>query len=531
MAYRPSRYEVQKESPFMVSYLQEARLHLKDTQSLCPKCLKVIPAKVYAENGVVYIEKTCPEHGYFKDIYWGDAELYQQWNNWHFIGNGIENPRTPTKQGCPYDCGLCPEHQSHTVLAIIDVTNRCNLRCPICFAYTGMPVYEPSLEEIDEMLRNLRANKPYAPTAIQFSGGEPTLRDDLPEIIRAAKRHGFKHVEVDTNGIRLAEDIDYFRQLLDAGMSTLYLSFDGLREEIYHKLRGQNVLPHKLKVIENARKLGLESIVLVVTLTKGVNDRDVGDIIRFAAENSDVVRCVNVQPIAFAGAGKQESLMESRITIPDFLHLVEQQTEGKIKASDFRPVTWPTPIALAMGVLRNHQYPLFTAHPHCGAATFMVVERKSEGEAEIAPITKYADVDALARHFMEIYEEAKKGSKLKAKFKLVSAAKYIKGKLLRDLFLDVLKSGTYEALGKFMRKVVMIGCMHFMDAWNFDLDRVRRCVIHYATIDGRIIPFCAFNNIHRAPYEEKYSIPYEEWLKKRREEKLVKAAPLSKHSS
>jgi len=151
---------------------------------------------------------------------------------------------------------------------------------------------------------------------------------------------------------------------------------------------------------------------------------------------------------------------------------------------------------------------------------------------EIAPITKYADVDKLAQLFMEIYEKAKKGSKLKAKFKLVSAAKYIKGKLLRDLFLDVLKSGTYEALGKFMRKVVMIGCMHFMDAWNFDLDRVRRCVIHYATIDGRIIPFCASNNTHRSPYEEKDSIPYEEWrTKQKKEEKLVKAAPLPRHSS
>ncbi|RLE48666.1 MAG: radical SAM protein [Candidatus Methanomethylicota archaeon] len=492
---------------------------LKTTFSLCPECLRVLPATIYEQDGKVYIKKTCPEHGEFDDLYWGDYELYKKFDEWWFEGNGIENPRTKTEKGCPFDCGICPQHKTHTILAIIDVTNRCNMRCPICFAYTGMPVYEPSLEQIKEMLYNLRANKPLPAPALQLSGGEPTLRDDLPEIVRLAKEAGFKHVEVNTNGIRIAKDINYFKKLIDAGMSTLYLQFDALRPEPYYVLRGLNVLPLKLKVIENARKLGFSSIVLVVTLAKGVNDSDVGDIIRFAAENSDVVRCVNVQPISFAGAGKREDIKNMRITIPDFLKLVEQQTNGQIKVEDFRPVTWPVPFARLAEVLKGKCYPEFTMSPHCGAATLFIVE---DG-GKITPVTRLADVDKFAKTLLKAAEELSSGKKVKGKLKTLSALRYIKGKLLRQMIFDIIKSGTYEALGKFMRKVVMIGCMHFMDPWNFDLERMKRCAIHYATVDGRIIPFCSMNSIHRASYEAKYSMPYELWLAKRREQ-LAQAA-------
>lgn len=163
---------------------------IKKTRSLCPECLKVLEATVYEENDVVYIKKVCQEHGEYSDVYWGDYKLYRWAEGWGFVGDGLQNPRTRSIKGCPYDCGLCPNHKSHTVLAIIDVTNRCNLTCPICFAYAGAVgyVYEPSKEQIKAMIENLRSNKPVQVDALQYSGGEPTVRRDLPELVAMAGR-------------------------------------------------------------------------------------------------------------------------------------------------------------------------------------------------------------------------------------------------------------------------------------------------------------------------------------------------------
>ncbi|MEM2987424.1 MAG: radical SAM protein, partial [Candidatus Bathyarchaeia archaeon] len=290
---------------------EETRFEAYST-SLCPECLNKISMRIYEENGVIYLEKTCPEHGKFEDVYWGDAELfkwiYKEWYNAKYIGSGLENPHTKNVRGCPYDCGLCTQHKSYTVLGIIDVTNRCNMACPVCFAYAGAVnyVYEPTYQQIVDMIKLLRNNKPWACNALQFSGGEPTIRNDLPQLIAEAKKAGVEHVEVNTNGLRLAEDIEYFRKLMDAGMSTLYLQFDGLREEIYKKTRGRTDLVQvKHRVLENARKIGLDSIVLVVTLARGINDKDLGEIVRYAIENHDVVRCINIQPISMAGRAQK----------------------------------------------------------------------------------------------------------------------------------------------------------------------------------------------------------------------------------
>jgi len=487
---------------------------LRKTKSLCPKCLKVIDAEVFVDdNGTVKIRKTCPEHGYFEDTYtFSDYELYKWAEKYAHYGSGIENPLTKENNGCPFDCGICPNHKSHTVLAIIDVTNRCNMRCPVCFANaaTAGYVYEPSLEQIREMLITLRSIKPVPPPAIQFSGGEPTVRKDLPEIVRMAKELGFRHVEVDTNGLVLAENIDYYKALLDAGMSTIYLQFDGLTDDIYIKLRGMPLLNKKLKVIENARKLGHESIVLVVTLSKGVNDHQMGDIIRFAMENSDVVRCVNVQPISFSGRATQLEREQLRINTSDFMKLVEEQTNGLITRWDFRPVPSVVPIARAIGALKGKRYVEFTTSPFCGVATFLV--KTSSGEW--VPITRLADVDKFFDAMEKVYEDAVSGRKIRAYMRAIASLRYIKFSVLRSLVWPVVKEGSYKALGKFMRNVIMIGCMHFMDVWNFDLQRVQHCVIHYALPDGTVRPFCTHNNIHREIIERKFSIPYEEWKKK-----------------
>jgi len=167
-----------------------------------------------------------------------------------------------------------PEHKSHTALAIIDVTNRCNLTCPVCFANAAAAgyVYEPTQEQVVGMLENLRSTKPIPATALQFSGGEPTIRQDLFDLIRKAKELGFRHVEVNTNGLRISQNVEYAKGLKDAGVNTIYLQFDGLTSDVYKFIRGLDLLDIKMKAIENLRQAGFESVVLVVTLVKGVND-------------------------------------------------------------------------------------------------------------------------------------------------------------------------------------------------------------------------------------------------------------------
>ncbi|MEM1525294.1 MAG: radical SAM protein, partial [Nitrososphaerales archaeon] len=290
---------------------------IKDTESLCPECLKVLKAQLFRdEKDQVVIIKECPIHGIFEDIYWSDYQMYLKAKRFEHIGNGLTNPRTKrTEKGCPFDCGICNEHKSHTVLAIIDVTNRCNLKCPVCFANaeaTGY-LYQPTTDEIKRIIDNFRSNEPVKPPALQFSGGEPTVRDDLPELIEYAKKSGFHHIEVNTNGIRLANSIDYCKKLVDAGACAIYLQFDGVKRETYLKTRGIDLLDVKLKVIENCRKIGFDAIILVPTIIKGVNDDQLGDIIKFGVANADVVRCVNFQPVSITGRIDYEKRKEQPV--------------------------------------------------------------------------------------------------------------------------------------------------------------------------------------------------------------------------
>jgi len=488
---------------------------IKKTKSICPECLKVLDATIFERDNKVYIKKECPEHGKFQDVYWSDYDQYLRAEKFRYDGDGLRNPRTKTELDCPLDCGICPQHKSHTALAIIDVTNRCNLKCPVCFANAAAAgyVYEPSKQEVREMLENLRSNDPVPATALQFSGGEPTIREDLFDLIRMAKELGFRHVEVNTNGLRLAQSVEYCRGLKEAGMSTVYLQFDGVTPEVYKFTRGRDLLETKLKAVENLREAGIDSVVLVVTLIKGVNDHQVGEIIRFAIQNFDVVRCINVQPVSLCGRLPEEEREKMRITIPDFTRLCEEQTDGKIKVSDFYPVPAVVPVSKAVGALRDKRYVEFTAHPHCGTATYIFVEG-----GEIIPITRYGNIENFLKTMNKVYEEAAKGHKRRAQIRLVGALRHVKFGLLRKYLLPIIRSGSYEALGDLHRRMLMISAMHFMDPYNFDLERVQRCCIHYAVPEGRIIPFCTMNSIHRPKIEERLGVSVKEWQRKHKAE-------------
>ena len=212
----------------------------KTVPSICPVCFKVIPAFIFRDDGKVFMWKRCLEHGEFKDIYWSDATLYRRFRSYWFEGSGIDNSSNSTGKGCPYDCGICQNHKTSTLLGNIDITNRCNLACPVCFANAGGRIYEPTLEQIQSMMLNLRSEKPAPCPAIQFSGGEPTIRDDLPEILNMARAAGFAQVQIATNGLRLASSPEYCKHLVQNGLSTVYLQFDGVCDDVYRRTRGES---------------------------------------------------------------------------------------------------------------------------------------------------------------------------------------------------------------------------------------------------------------------------------------------------
>ncbi|MFZ2070931.1 MAG: radical SAM protein [Halobacteriota archaeon] len=484
------------------------------TKSLCPVCLKVIEAEVYESEsgGKILIKKKCEEHGEFEDTYWSDAELYHKFAKWNYEGKaGIT--LTGTEKGCPFDCGLCPEHKSSTMLAIIDLTNRCNQRCPICFANAAVAgyLYEPTRKQLEAMMKQLRSEVPPCP-AVQFAGGEPTIREDFVDIVKKAHELGFPHLQVATNGIALAKSEQFCRDLVEAGLHTVYLQFDGVTDEPYKVLRGIPALKTKLKAIENCRRGGLSSIVLVPTLMKGVNDLQIGDILKFAAKNLDVIRGVNAQPIAFEGRVDESKRKEGRITIPDFIKLLEEQTDGEISRDSFYPVPFVVPVSYFVEAWQGTPQLEFTVHPHCGAATYVFVD----GEKFI-PITEFVDVEGLMEFLIEGAEAIKKSrmGKLKTMAKLLtSGGKFIDYEKAPHEFAKnftsltrILEQGSRDALAEFHRKTLFIGVMHFQDAYNFDIERVKRCGIHYATPDGRIIPFCSYNAIHRPSVEKAFSVP------------------------
>jgi len=501
----------------------------KKTESLCPECKKIIPANIFERDGKVMMEKTCPVHGKTEDIYWSDKDLYLKAERFAYDGIGVENPVIPNAKICPNECGLCQLHLTHTCLANVDLTNRCNLRCPICFANANAAgyVYEPSFEQIVDMLQMLRDERPVPTPAVQFSGGEPTIYPRFFDVIKKAKELGFAQIQVATNGIRFAKEPEFLRKSTEAGLNTIYLQFDGLNDDIYMASRGVPMVETKMKVIENLRRMEKHpSVVLVPTVVKGINDDQVGEIFKFALRNIDVVRGINFQPVAFTGRIDQESRAKQRYTLPDLVKDLEKQT-GILKKEDFFPVPTVVPVSTLITALLEDAKVTFTTHPHCGLATYVFVK----DENTVVPLTRFVDVEPL---FKELYDLSIKADKSKVKFpSKVKALSILKKHIDKDKvpeglsttqFLELLSTvfsdSSKQALAKFSWNMMFVGGMHFQDDYNYDIERVKRCAIHYTTPDKRIIPFCAYNGgpTYRTEIEKKFSVPIAEWRKTKGEE-------------
>jgi uncharacterized radical SAM superfamily Fe-S cluster-containing enzyme len=490
---------------------------IKKTRSLCPECLAVLPAEIFEEDKKVWIEKECGEHGKFKEIYWGDSDMYHRAQKYRLDGKGVHNPQiAKDNPSCPMDCGLCNQHKSHTALANMVITNRCDLHCWYCFFFAEKAgyIYEPTLDQIKEMAQRLRRQKPIPCNAVQLTGGEPTMRKDLLDIVRIFKEEDFDYVQLNTDGINMAKKgPEYCKELRSAGINNLYLSFDGVTPKTNPKNHWEAPA-----VLDNCRPARL-GVVLVPTVIKSVNDHELGDIIRFGFKNADIVRGVNFQPVSLVGRMPQEERQKYRITIPDAVKNIEEQTDGQITKEDFYTVPVVVPISRFLEAINERAYYELSTHPSCGAATYIFQDGK-----KIIPITRFLDVDGFTEFLNEKAEEINKGKhKLLASADLllkvgsfVDTTKQPSNLDFKKLLFEVMVKRNYRSLRKLHHNSLFIGMMHFMDLYNYDIDRVERCCIHYTSPDGRIVPFCAFNvlpELYRDKTQKRYGVSIEDWEK------------------
>ncbi|MEM4615750.1 MAG: radical SAM protein [Archaeoglobaceae archaeon] len=494
------------------------------TQSLCPECLRIVDAEVYEEDNRVMIRKSCPEHGEVVDVYWEDAEFFKKAMRFASEGKKVD-PITEYKK-CPFSCGICDNHKTHPALLNIAVTNRCDFACWYCFFYAERSgfVFEPTIEQIKNMVRTAKNLKPIACNGVQLTGGEPALREDLIEVIKAVKSEGVKHVQLNTNGIRLAKDPDFALEVKKAGVDVVYLSFDGLDEKTNPK--NHREIP---RIFENCRKAQLD-LVLVPTIIKNVNDHQLGDMIRFAAKNIDLVRSVSIQPVSFVGKMSNRDLKKYRITIPGCIKAIEEQTNGEISREDFYPMSSSLPITRFVEAFTGVPQYTFTPHFACGVVTTVF----RDGE-KLIPITRFVDAEGLLEYMAERAEEIKNSRFKKIKVfksfldlrRFFDLSKAPKSFDVSKLLFKVLVEHSYFALYEWHRKSILLAMMHFQDLYNYDLARVQKCIIHYGSPDGRIIPFCTYNvlpEIYRDRIQREFGIPLEEWKRRHglKEEATIK---------
>jgi uncharacterized radical SAM superfamily Fe-S cluster-containing enzyme len=518
------------------------KIPMSSTTSVCPECLSIIKADIFERDGKIWISKTCKKHGFFEELYWGSAELYRKAQRFAHDGKGIENPNIGKSDPvCPKDCGLCNMHKSHTALANLVLTNRCDLSCWYCFFYAKRMgyVYEPTMQELDGMVKTLVSERPVPCNAVQLTGGEPTLREDLVDVIKMCKSHGLDHIQVNTNGIRLSKDFPLMKSLRENGVNTLYLSFDGVTPKTNPKNHWE--IPG---VLENCRKADNMGAVLVPTVIKGVNDHELGDILKFGFRNNDVVRGVNFQPVSLVGKITNADRQKMRITIPDAIQRIEEQTDGQVGKEDFYPVPTPYPFTRFVEAMTGKPKYELSSHFACGMATYIFND-----DGKMIPITRFVDVEGLLEFLNAEAEGLEKGglrlfAGARLLFKLgsfIDNSKAPKGFSLKKMLYNALMKHDYRALGEFHHKSLFVGMMHFQDLYNYDIERVKRCTIHYAMTDGRIVPFCAFNVIpqwYRDKDMESQGLSFPRWEQKtgmklssdiyKRDEKALAATELYK---
>ena len=419
------------------------RTTIHATTALCPQCLRELPATVYEEaDGAVWMERTCPEHGELATRMWPDADHYRWLRSEAFAKVAPQNT-TPVSGPCPFGCGTCGRHERRGTLLEIEVTRNCNLHCPVCFASAVGGEDDPSMEEISTMY-DVIANAVGTDGAVQITGGEPTCRKDLPEIIALGRQKGFWGIEVNTNGLVIAARDGYLEELVAAGLTGVYLSFDGLTGDVYEATCGRDILDTKLKVIERCREVGVQ-VVLSVAVVAGSNDKQLGDLLRFSLDNADVVAGLALQP-AFT-SGRFEAKRAMPMSAGDVIFQLAEQSDGLIAPYDI--------------------WPLGCSNPLCDTGVFLVHGEAPEG-VEAHPSGFYPATRAMT---VEEYH-----------------AGYSPDSPQGSVFLDILAKRGVE-----VKSGLSIIVMNYMDAVSMDSQRLRECSMMVTVPDGRAIPFCSYH--------------------------------------
>lgn len=446
------------------------------TLSLCSTCLRRVDAKIIFEDQNVFMLKRCPEHGPEKVLIATDAEYYRTTRNY---AKRSEMPRrfnTQTHFGCPYDCGLCPDHEQHSCLTIVEVTDRCNLTCPTCYAESS-PHHgrHRTLEEIEQMLDLVVANEGQ-PDVVQISGGEPTVHPQFFEILDIAKTKPIRHLMLNTNGIRIAKDVAFTERLASYMPDfEVYLQFDSLQPHVLEALRGENLLETRMKALENLNRFNL-STTLVVTLQKGLNDKEIGTLIEFALKQK-CVRGITFQPTQIAGRVENFDPARDRITLTEVRQEILAQSDI-FKPEDIIPVPC-NPDALAMA------YAL-------------------KIDDQVHPLTRYinpADLLDNSRNTIVYEQDERLHQHMVQLFSTGNSVDCASGELHEIMCCLPHISAPNLGYDNLFRIIIM----RFIDAYDFDVRAIKKSCVHIVSLeDKKIIPFETMNLFYRDPLKRAY---------------------------
>ncbi len=443
-------------------------IYYDHTLSLCNECLKQISAKIIFQDEKVFMTKKCPDHGWQKSLIATDIEYYKQIRNYNKASEYPKKPHTETIHGCPFDCGICPDHEQHSCLTLIEVTDRCNLTCPTCYA-SSSPTHgrHRTLEEIEYMLDVVVASEG-KPDVVQISGGEPTIHPQFFEILDIAKTKPIEHLMVNTNGLRIANEPGFAERLATYMPDfELYLQFDSFKPEALKSLRGGDLTAIRKRAIENLNRVNL-STTLVVTLQKGLNDDEVGEILDFALKQK-CVRGVTFQPTSVSGRLENFNPETDRMTNTEVRQLILEQSPIW-QSNDLIPVPC-NPDALVMA------YALKT-------------------EDEVHPLTRFIDPEFLLNSGKNtiVYEQDER------------LHQHVLKMFSTGISVDAVTEDVNELLcclpnvvspGLSYDNLFRIIIMNFMDAYDFDVRAIKKSCVHIVHPDGRIIPFETMNLLYR----------------------------------
>ncbi|WP_312878668.1 radical SAM protein [Amycolatopsis echigonensis] len=456
------------------------------TKSICPVCKVVVDAQVNIRDDKVYLRKRCREHGWFEALVYGDAQAYLSSARFNKPGTIPLTFQTEVNEGCPSDCGLCPEHKQHACLGIIEVNTNCNLDCPICFADSGHQPdgYAITLEQCARMLDVFVASEGEA-EVVMFSGGEPTIHKHILDFIDLAQAKPIRNVNLNTNGIRLATDRAFVAALGERngrhGKSiNIYLQFDGFDERTHREIRGRDLREIKKRALDNCAEAGL-TVTLVAAIERGLNEHELGDIIEFGLAHP-AVRSVSFQPVTHSGRHVEFDPL-TRLTNSDVIELVAAQRPDWFAKDDFFPVP--------------------CCFPTCRSITYLLTEgTPGESDFGIVPIPRLIQVedylDYVSNRVVPDYAVRE------ALEKLWSASAFMGTETTEEKLraaaealncADACGVNLPEAIANLTDRAFMIVVQDFQDPYTLNVKQLMKCCVEEITPDGRLIPFCAYNSV------------------------------------